>query len=446
MAAQEPCAEVRRTTDKGRGYFATRGLEAGELVLHEAPFLSMQLPANEAAGVRACGHCLRLVGTMDMQLQHAAGWAKPPILPLDAEDMDLGGCVECEGGCGTFFCGQRCAQLAWQQQHKLLCAGSAVARRRRALAQFEAHARANHEAFLPAARAVALVLCAFDTNGGDLQSALALLAPLCGKEWWRRRAGLGAPSSVVPQGRRELADWSASAESLRLLLLALPEHPALKLGATRGSPPWLDHAFYSQLVGKLRLNAVCVDIHNPVRDFIAALCAASDIHAARAAEGALGRSHQYAEVDRLLQDVAARQTIVGCPQGETSSSDDASSSDDISDSASGSMSDSASDDSDDDNEKWSAAAMDEVPNVVGTALCSTVACCNHSCEPNIEVRFEGCHEVQLWTTRAVAVGEELHISYIENECLSLAQRRRALREYGFVCACAKCKREAASSS
>ena len=47
--------------------------------------------------------------------------------------------------------------------------------------------------------------------------------------------------------------------------------------------------------------------------------------------------------------------------------------------------------------------------------------------------------------RAVAAGDELFISYIENETLSFQQRRMALREYGFTCQCARCQHESGES-
>lgn len=437
----------KKSPGKGRGLYAVDVLGPGELVLCEVPSLSMQLPGNTATGVRACAHCLRLVGAMDFQLQHIAGWDERPVLPVDAEEMDLGGFVACGGGCGALYCSQRCAQAAWALQHKVLCTGHATARRRRALAQFEEHAHENHEGFLFAARAVAAVLCAFEANGSNIQSALAPFAVLCGAEWWRGSAEPGmspssAASSAAPQGQREAADWATTAESLRLLLLALPDHPALQPTAARGASPWLDHAFFSKLVGKLRLNTVCVDIHNVTREFADALRAASAIRAARAPGGAAGRAcAQPTEADRLLHDVAMRlEALSSAVEDGAGSHDWASESSDASD---GSAMDS-------DGSRSSDGASDEgasieIPNVVGTALCSTVACCNHSCEPNIEVRYGDCHDVQLWTTRAVAAGDELFISYIENETLSFQQRRMALREYGFTCQCARCQHESGES-
>ena len=44
--------------------------------------------------------------------------------------------------------------------------------------------------------------------------------------------------------------------------------------------------------------------------------------------------------------------------------------------------------------------------------------------------------------RDIEEGEEVVISYIEEEGADLAERRAALAEYGFVCQCERCEAEA----
>lgn len=81
----------------------------------------------------------------------------------------------------------------------------------------------------------------------------------------------------------------------------------------------------------------------------------------------------------------------------------------------------------------------------GTALLSLVCCMNHSCAPNCEVRWVGgLHGepvlAELIAIQPIAVGEELCQSYIKVE-LPLEDRRQALKDYGFICACPKCRHE-----
>lgn len=70
-------------------------------------------------------------------------------------------------------------------------------------------------------------------------------------------------------------------------------------------------------------------------------------------------------------------------------------------------------------------------------------CCvlNHSCEPNAEISFEsGTNHATVRATRPIAAGEEVFISYVDSED-SLQERQEQLRDYGFVCECARCRQE-----
>lgn len=70
---------------------------------------------------------------------------------------------------------------------------------------------------------------------------------------------------------------------------------------------------------------------------------------------------------------------------------------------------------------------------------------NHSCEPNVSVRHlhqrEALARITVLTRREILPGEELTITYVDPE-MSYLERRRALGEWGFVCNCARCEKEA----
>ena len=86
-----------------------------------------------------------------------------------------------------------------------------------------------------------------------------------------------------------------------------------------------------------------------------------------------------------------------------------------------------------------------VPPARGTALLPLVACMNHDCEPNAEVHFLERAAAVVVATRAIAKGEAVTISYIDGNARNGVETwRRALAEYGFVCGCGKCAREAAA--
>ena len=84
-----------------------------------------------------------------------------------------------------------------------------------------------------------------------------------------------------------------------------------------------------------------------------------------------------------------------------------------------------------------------LPDPTWTALYERLSCVNHSCRPNAEVHFlDEDHTATLIATRDIAAGDEIFISYIDdNERANFELRRDSLRDYGFVCDCEKCEAE-----
>jgi hypothetical protein len=85
------------------------------------------------------------------------------------------------------------------------------------------------------------------------------------------------------------------------------------------------------------------------------------------------------------------------------------------------------------------------PPLDGTAFYSIICHINHSCEPNVRVTYINCPQrgllARLVVLKPIAPGEELVQSYID-QFQSLAERRKALKDYGFACSCPKCTSEA----
>lgn len=82
------------------------------------------------------------------------------------------------------------------------------------------------------------------------------------------------------------------------------------------------------------------------------------------------------------------------------------------------------------------------PPLDGTAFYLTTCKINHSCDPNVFVRYTTTLEdglvAELVTLRDIPEGEELVQSYID-QSLSTTERQRALADYGFRCQCHRCK-------
>jgi hypothetical protein len=79
--------------------------------------------------------------------------------------------------------------------------------------------------------------------------------------------------------------------------------------------------------------------------------------------------------------------------------------------------------------------------VIGSSLDPFAALINHSCEPNSAVFFEG-PELRLRSGPAIALGEEITISYIDpNQSFNVRQEQLASK-YHFTCKCKKCEKGA----
>ena len=82
------------------------------------------------------------------------------------------------------------------------------------------------------------------------------------------------------------------------------------------------------------------------------------------------------------------------------------------------------------------------PSYHGSALYSSVACLNHSCNPNVVVHFErDARPLVLAVGEGVKAGEECLMTYCDVDGVSRAERSKELEGYGFVCACERCARE-----
>eukprot|EP01034_Spumella_vulgaris_P021362 gene21361-27392_t len=83
------------------------------------------------------------------------------------------------------------------------------------------------------------------------------------------------------------------------------------------------------------------------------------------------------------------------------------------------------------------------PPLDGTAFYSLICQINHSCDPNVLVKYAVTElglVAQLHALRAIAPEEEFVQSYIDQH-MSFKKRQKALADYGFKCACTKCVAE-----
>jgi SET domain-containing protein len=85
--------------------------------------------------------------------------------------------------------------------------------------------------------------------------------------------------------------------------------------------------------------------------------------------------------------------------------------------------------------------------ISGTGLYSVANTMNHSCLPNVAITCStNSDEVSVLALTQIKAGDELLISYIDEDG-PLAQRKKQLHEfYSFECTCARCLNEIRSST
>ncbi|CEM04249.1 unnamed protein product [Vitrella brassicaformis CCMP3155] len=252
--------------------------------------------------------------------------------------------------------------------------------------------------------------------------------------------------------RRELKEESQQAISLIRQLLVC--------SGSMATYPWLEQEFLSEdafdlWLGALGLNVISVKVPHPIVFFLEAINDMKDDDGAKK-ELIEVLAPSLCQLNRAKMAKEQQKERQDAEEGEGgNASDDDESGEASSDSSEG------SDASDDDREAdvlfwdWSgynssgddtallgSLSSELFPSFKGYALFPVFSLLNHSCEPNSESTYVDRNTISAFTTRDVAAGEELTISYIDNT-MSLADRREELRGYGFVCTCPKCEREAA---
>ena len=394
---------------KGKGAFAVRAVRAGEPLFRERPLVAMQHLRNRRQ-LNVCQHCFAFVGPLEAQverlLRHRHGEVGEGVaarlaagLPL-AEGFRRPGPVGCRGGCDAAYCSAGCADRAWEEHHCLLCPGAAKGKRKRGgeeypgdspLAEFYEHADLTNDIFVLAATALAKVLArAQKLQGGtpgqaDPAEALSYVQSLT-RAWAPFATGhkavwwdcVQAPNGEAREDFVALLQRMAG-DSLHLLKAAIYD--------VRFAPLF-DLGVYSSLVGMFEMNNLALVGSSPVEAYFH--------HVDELEEGA--EKDRVQAVTRPLLDLL-------------------------------------------DADYYQARS--------GTAFYSLQSCLNHSCVPNAEA-LEGAAPAPggagqapvalVSALRDVAPGEELTISYIDEE-MSLPEREAALADYGFLCRCPKCELE-----
>ncbi|XP_054264416.1 histone-lysine N-trimethyltransferase SMYD5 [Macrosteles quadrilineatus] len=114
--------EVREIdSHKGKGLFATKGFEPGDVIFEEVPLVCCQYAWNKDYGYSACDHCMRPLESVEENVRRLTsrhiGLPHPECDPTDKSRH-----VSCPS-CGVKYCSNSCQNLASQQYHRVLCYG-----------------------------------------------------------------------------------------------------------------------------------------------------------------------------------------------------------------------------------------------------------------------------------------------------------------------------------
>ncbi|XP_013141688.1 PREDICTED: SET and MYND domain-containing protein 5 [Papilio polytes] len=113
--------EIRTSNSKkGKGLFATKKFDKGDIILEEDPLVSCQFAWNAAYRYLACDYCMRPLETPEQNVRRLS--CKPDIVLPHANcfDINLENVATCDQ-CGTLYCGEECRQRAFDTYHRSLC-------------------------------------------------------------------------------------------------------------------------------------------------------------------------------------------------------------------------------------------------------------------------------------------------------------------------------------
>lgn len=117
--------EIRSTSSKGRGLYATSNIKAGTVLFEEAPLVSCQFSWNAAYGYASCEYCLKPLETAEQNVRRLTNDSTInlpfPECCLIYEQLDKH--AKCPA-CLETYCSNECLENAFKLYHQTLCLGS----------------------------------------------------------------------------------------------------------------------------------------------------------------------------------------------------------------------------------------------------------------------------------------------------------------------------------
>jgi len=451
----------------------------GQLLFEEAPLLFIQSLRNRNNNL-ICPGCQSFVGSLSMQLDVLCG----TISRRDQEDLDahssssmvpghvgtglgtfpgnkkMSSVVLCGQKCGEVYCSDACRALHWSKGHCLLCTGHAE--QEDPIVEFKVHAIESNEIFLMVADVFAAVCVHAERKAREgfapADAAAELIQSTFGSYvhelWWDAAV---APAGTDSQKLRDTLQVLVK-ESYALLSVALQIEQ-------RQLHDVLSEEFMSRTIGMFEQNNVSVNLVNPLQTFVTSL-----------QPGQAAVAHFASATQMIADSLEEEEEEEAEEDGEDWESMDE---------EEGEEGEEGEEENDGENDgdmycmdvgafpansnipipatikrATTDVAFDTLTSVLqhngpenifppldGAAFYLKICKINHSCEPNVRIQTAahaaGCGlglRAQAISLRPIAAGEELTQSYIDQN-LPFEKRQQALKDYGFMCTCSKCREQ-----
>ncbi|CAN0896976.1 Histone-lysine N-methyltransferase ATXR2 [Linum grandiflorum] len=403
----------------GKGVCADMDFEEEELVFRDQMLVGIQHSSNKIDCL-VCGFCFRYIGSIELQVgrklylqslglstsdeceagmashNSKAHHARLPkglleslmngtlILP-HSDKFRLPSTVSCAGGCGeAYYCSTSCAEADWASSHSLLCTGKrSESLSTDALLKFAQHANETNDIFFLAAKTIAFTILRYRKL-----KAACLEQKQPGSTAWDLLLEAWKPALIgykktwwdsisLPDDVSDETAFRMEVKELAFTSLQLLKNAIFD----KECEPLFSLEIYGNIIGMFELNNLDLVVASPVEDYFLYIDDLPD-----------PEKNEAERITQPLLEALGEEYSVCCE---------------------------------------------------GTAFYPIQSCMNHSCRPNARAfkRDEDRDGVAtILANRAIRKGEEITISYVEEE-LPLAERRALLADYGFECRCDRCLEE-----
>ncbi|XP_076103229.1 protein-lysine N-trimethyltransferase SMYD5-like [Mytilus galloprovincialis] len=107
---------------KGKGLFAKKNINKGDVIFEETPIVSTQFLWNELYKYKACEYCMKSLETAEEQARRLSTNPHLSLPHPECDITDQSPYVDCPG-CQVTYCCELCRKKALDEYHQVLCMG-----------------------------------------------------------------------------------------------------------------------------------------------------------------------------------------------------------------------------------------------------------------------------------------------------------------------------------